>query len=428
MYPNLYFFLKDALGVVPWNFTKYINSFGLLVAIAFVVGAMIMSKELKRRESGGLLLPLDEKITIGKPVGLIELIMHFLFGFVVGYKVLGIFLNADQVNPQDYIFSKQGNWLGGLLLGILFSGLKYYESRKTAKSKPEEKIIKIWPHERVGDITVYAAIAGFIGAKVFDNLENWDRFIQNPIGNLLAPSGLTFYGGLIVAAITIILYAKRKKIDVKHLVDSAAPALMIAYAIGRMGCHVSGDGDWGVFNSAYTVDESNKIVEADSTAFMHALEKNTEYTRYLIAEFGSLDKVPHIAFKGADWLPNWFWAYNFPHNVNEVGVRIPGCEGDYCNQLIPPVFPTTLYEIIACSLLFLVLWSVRKKITIPGRLFALYLILNGIERFLIEKIRVNSTYDLLGFHPTQAELISSLLIISGGILWVKLGSRTLRTS
>lgn len=421
MYPNLYFFLKEALGIEPWAFTQYINSFGLLVAVAFVIGALIISTELKRKETLGLLSPIEEKITVGKPASPFELILHFLFGFVVGYKILGIFLNSDHINPPDYIFSKEGSWLGGLLLGSVFSGLKYIEKKKTTLKKPEQKTIKIWPHERVGDITVYAAITGFIGAKIFDNLENWDRFIQDPIGNLLAPSGLTFYGGLILAATTIIFYAKSKKIGIKYLLDAAAPALMIAYAIGRMGCHVSGDGDWGVFNSAYTVSSDNKIIEASEGDFLNSLQNNPEFTRYLVAEFGSIENIPHINFKGSDILPNWFWAYNFPHNVNGVGTPIPNCEGSYCNQLIPPVFPTTLYEILACSLLFLMLWGVRKKITIPGRLFALYLMLNGLERFMIEKIRVNTTYDLLGFHPTQAELISSLLILVGGVLWTTLG-------
>jgi phosphatidylglycerol---prolipoprotein diacylglyceryl transferase len=67
------------------------------------------------------------------------------------------------------------------------------------------------------------------------------------------------------------------------------------------------------------------------------------------------------------------------------------------------------------------LWSLRKKIKTPGRLFALYLIFNGIERFAIEKIRVNSTYSIFGFHPTQAELISTLLMIGGIWFWWKKG-------
>jgi prolipoprotein diacylglyceryltransferase len=93
-------------------------------------------------------------------------------------------------------------------------------------------------------------------------------------------------------------------------------------------------------------------------------------------------------------------------------------------QLNPPVFPTPLYELIACTLLFFVLWHFRKKIRIPGRLFALYLIMNGTERFLIEKIRVNSTYSIMGFHPTQAELISTLLVAGGIFLWWWTGKKT----
>lgn len=424
MYPNLYFFLKDALGLSnPPVFTQYINSFGFLVAIAFVVASILLRKEMVRKESLGLLLPLEEKIIIGKPASLTELLANFGFGFLVGYKLLGVFLNDSQVNPQEYVFSSEGSLVGGLFLGLLFSGLKYYEKKKQALAKPEEKIIKVYPHERVGDITVYAAIAGFLGAKIFDNLENWDRFIQDPIGNLLSPSGLTFYGGLILAATVIILFARSKKIGIRHLIDSAAPALMIAYAIGRMGCHVSGDGDWGIFNSAYTVNAENKIVPAAEWEYHNALMNGGDFTRILIAEHGHMDSIPHANFKGISILPNWFWAYNYPHNVNEVGVPIKDCVGSYCNQLSPPVFPTPLYEIVACSLLFVVLWQLRKKITVPGRLFALYLVLNGLERFLVEKIRVNTTYDIWGFHPTQAELISSGLMVFGIILWIQFGKK-----
>jgi phosphatidylglycerol---prolipoprotein diacylglyceryl transferase len=424
MYPNLYFFLKDALGLSnPPVFTQYINSFGFLVAIAFVVASILLRKEMVRKESLGLLLPLTEKITIGKAASPIELFANFGFGFLVGYKLLGVFLNDSQVNPQEYVFSSEGSLVGGLFLGLLFSGLKYYEKKKQALAKPEEKTIKVYPHERVGDITVYAAIAGFLGAKIFDNLENWDRFIQDPIGNLLSPSGLTFYGGLILAATVIILFARSKKIGIRHLIDSAAPALMIAYAIGRMGCHVSGDGDWGIFNSAYTVNAENKIVPAAEWEYHNALMNGGDFTRILVAEHGHMDSIPHANFKGISILPNWFWAYNYPHNVNEVGVPIKDCVGSYCNQLSPPVFPTPLYEIVACSLLFVVLWQLRKKITVPGRLFALYLVLNGLERFLVEKIRVNTTYDIWGFHPTQAELISSGLMVFGIILWIQFGKK-----
>ena len=67
--------------------------------------------------------------------------------------------------------------------------------------------------------------------------------------------------------------------------------------------------------------------------------------------------------------------------------------------------------------LFFLLWSVRKKFKVPGTMFAFYLIINGIERFFIEKIRVNSRYSIFGFHPTQAEIISTLLVIGGFLLY-----------
>ena len=314
MYPNLHFFIKDVFHVEPWSFTKYINSFGFLVAIAFVVASLILRAELLRREKLGLLKAHEEKMMVGEPASKLELFLHFFFGFIIGYKFSGIFLNIDQVNPQEYIFSSEGNIYGGLLLAGLFTYTKYREKKKLQLDKPTIKTFKIWPHERVGDITVIAAITGFLGAKIFDNLENWDRFIQNPIGNLLSPSGLTFYGGLILATISILVFARKKGIGIRHLVDSAAPALMIAYAIGRIGCHVSGDGDWGIFNSAYTVNEQNKIVPSLDSSFRQNLINNPDYTDQLVREYGgSIGNIPHTYFKGTSLLPNWFWAYNYPH-------------------------------------------------------------------------------------------------------------------
>jgi prolipoprotein diacylglyceryltransferase len=91
------------------------------------------------------------------------------------------------------------------------------------------------------------------------------------------------------------------------------------------------------------------------------------------------------------------------------------------------VYPTSFYEIVICFILFLVLWSLRKKLTIPGTLTALYLMFNGLERFFIEKIRVNTRINLFGLHPTQAEVISTLLFLSGLILWIVLYRRAKRT-
>lgn len=418
MYPNLYFFLKDVFGFEPWAWTKFVNSFGFFVAIAFIVCAVVLTKELRRKEREGLLFPVEETITVGKPATASELIINAILGFLVGYKALGIFFNKDEISPQEYIFSGSGSVGGGVLIAALFVFLKYREKNKQKLARPEERKIRIWPHERVGDITIYAFIFGFIGAKVFDNLENWDRFIQDPVGNLFSPTGLTFYGGLICATIAILLFARKKKISIRHLVDAAAPVLMLAYGLGRIGCQVSGDGDWGILNSAYVTDiNTGKSVPAQTGDFEKAVQANRSV---YMAEFGT-DSVPHKSVKAPSFLPVWAVAYAYPHNVNEQGFRLAGCEGDHCNALPVPVFPTPLYEIITCLILFAVLMATRSKFTIPGQLFAVYLILNGLERFFIEKIRVNTKYDLFGFHPTQAEIISTALVLAGIALffWAK---------
>jgi prolipoprotein diacylglyceryltransferase len=159
------------------------------------------------------------------------------------------------------------------------------------------------------------------------------------------------------------------------MIDAAAPGLMLAYGIGRIGCHLSGDGDWGIAN---------------------------------------------VAANPIDFLPDWFWSYNYPNNVVNEGIPMPNCIGKHCFMLPQPVYPTPLYEAIAGIALFLLLWQLRKRITIAGVLFCIYLVVNGAERFLIEKIRVNSTYEIFGAHITQAELISSLFLIIGslGIWWL----------
>ena len=151
MYPNLYYFLKETFGGEPWGFTKYINSFGFFVAISFVLAAWLLSRELRRKEKQGLLTYKEEIRMVGEPAKPIDLLLNFVFGFIVGYKILGVFFNADDVHPQDYIFSSRGSWLGGIVLGGLFSGLKFWEKNQQKQKQPEKRTIRIWPHERVGD-------------------------------------------------------------------------------------------------------------------------------------------------------------------------------------------------------------------------------------------------------------------------------------
>ena len=376
MYPNLYFAFKDLFGI-DWKPLRFVNSFGFFVAISFILAAVFLTMELKRKSKQGLFVPTEMPVMVGQPASITDLLVNFLLGFLLGYKILALFIMDSFAtdDPQKFIFSGNGSWPAGIALGLLFAGMKWYDKNKQKLPKPEKRTVRIWPQDRVGEMTILALVFGLLGAKLFDIFENWSDFVKRPSDYIFSAEGLTFYGGLICAAIAIWVYARRHKIGFWHLNDAAAPALMLAYAVGRIGCQVAGDGDWGIVNT---------------------------------------NPKP---FSG---LPNWMWGYTYPHNVAGAGDPIPGCSGKFCSELSQPVFPTPFYETLVCLILFLIIWSMRKRLKIPGTLFALYLMLNGLERFFIEKIRVNTRMDIFGFQPTQAEVISTLLFLSGVIIWIVL--------
>ena len=121
------------------------------------------------------------------------------------------------------------------------------------------------------------------------------------------------------------------------------------------------------------------------------------------------------------------WSFTYPHNVINEGIPIEGCTGIYCMELANPVWPTPFYEVVMAGFIFVFLWSIRKQIKVDGILFFTYLAINGVERFFIEKIRVNTEYNILG-GITQAEIISSCLVILGscGVLFIYRNSRRKR--
>lgn len=384
------------------------------VAISFILAAWILTLELRRKQSLGLLVYTEQTIVVGGTATVTDLIINFVLGFVMGFKIIGAFITPNALNdPQSYILSSQGNLLFGILLGLLFAGLKWWEKYKQKLAKPEQRTIRIWPQDRVGDIVVFAALFGFAGAKVFHNLENWDDFIKNPGEALISFSGLTFYGGLICAALALYFYSRKYHIPFVHLCDANAPGLMLAYAVGRIGCQVAGDGDWGILNSAFISDPQGKLLAASPELYSNILQNNAGFyaEQFATSSVHSLNVQP---FWG---LPNWLFGYNYPHNVVNEGLSLAGCQGNYCHYLPISVFPTPFYETIVCLILFAFIWSFRKRFKVPGRIFAVYLILNGLERFSIEKIRVNTKYNGLPFQPTQAELISLGLFIAGIILY-----------
>lgn len=367
MFPTVSHFLHYLFGI---NLPLPFNTFGVFVALAFVAGYWAFTKELKRKEALGLIHPIKKRITVGAPASTLELISNAFFGFIIGYKLIYALLNYKLFvnDAQTVLLSTKGNLFGGLALGALFVYWAYKEKDKAKLPHPKEVEVTVHPHELMSHMIVWAAVWGFLGAKIFDNLEHWDSFIKDPIGGLLSFSGLTFYGGLICGGAAVLYIARKNGIKPLHMLDVGGPGMMLAYSVGRIGCHLSGDGDWG---------------------------------------------IPNLNPKPFTWLPDWLWAYTYPNNVAGEGDPIAGCVGKYCNELAQPVYPTPIYEVVLAFLIFLFLWKIRKQLKSPGMMFGIYLILNGIERFCIELIRVNSKYTVAGIPFTQAELISSLLFISG---------------
>ncbi|MGB1318338.1 MAG: prolipoprotein diacylglyceryl transferase, partial [Flavobacteriales bacterium] len=251
MYPTLYDLVKDLFGL-EIGFFKLIQSFGMMVALAFTAASMNLTSEVKRKTDLGLISTTTKRVWVGKPSSVFDKLISAIVGFLIGYKLLGIALEFDLVvlNPQDYILSAQGNLLGGLLGAALSVASRIWEDRKEAHIEEKEIDVIVKPSEHVGTITILAAVFGIGGAKIFHNLENWDELMADPVGSLLSFSGMSFLGGFICATIAIVYYARKNKIPVMHLTDSALPGLMLAYGIGRIGCQVAGDGDWGIPNDA----------------------------------------------------------------------------------------------------------------------------------------------------------------------------------
>ena len=369
MYPTVSDFLLDFFGL---NLPLPIQTFGFMLAISFFLAAYTLKLELLRKEKEGLLNYHVVTTVQGKPASSFEIFSSAFTGFIIGYKLIFILFNYSTFvnDTQGVLLSSKGNLLGGIIVAAIMAYMRYREGEKN--KLPEVKVVQenVWPHQMVMNITFTAAISGIIGAKLFHNLENWDELMANPIEALLSFSGLTMYGGLIFGTVAVIYMTKKYGIAPLHIADAAAPGIMLAYGTGRLGCQLSGDGDWGIVNLA--------------------------------------PKPDWMSF-----LPDWFWSYSYPHNVISSGVPMDGCFGRHCMILPQPVFPTPLYEAILCIALFFVLWSFRKRLKVPGTVFSIYLLLNGIERFTIEQIRINNKFMFLGMNVTQAEIIASCLIILG---------------
>jgi phosphatidylglycerol:prolipoprotein diacylglycerol transferase len=189
---------------------------------------------------------------------------------------------------------------------------------------------------------VFVALAGgLVGARGYYVIQHWSQAKHDIVGTIFSGSGLVWYGGLLGGAVAVVLWAKRRDFLNLQLLDMTSYGLALGYAIGRIGCQVSGDGDYG-----------------------------------------------------KPWDGPWAMAY--PHGV------VPTTR---------TVHPTPIYETLTMGLVALVLWHLRDRLR-PGVLFALYLVLGGLERFLVEFIRRNAE---VWAGLTAAQLESLGLFVAGAV-------------
>ena len=198
------------------------------------------------------------------------------------------------------------------------------------------------PGDWAYEIVFAALLGGLIGSRVDYILQNWATASQDLIGSLFSGSGLVWFGGAVGGALGVFIWARWRGYLGRELLDVASVPLALGYAIGRIGCQLSGDGDYG---------------------------------------------------EPSD-LP---WAMSYPNGV------VPTDE---------LVHPTPIYETLTMGLVALGLWHLRDKLR-PGQLFGLYLVLAGMERFLVEFVRLNAPV-ALGL--TLAQLVSLAMIAAGAVL------------
>ena len=216
--------------------------------------------------------------------------------------------------------------------------------------------------DKAWDLVFMGVVGGIVGAKLYYVLLNYERLASDPAGLLLSRGGLVWYGGFLLATALVIWEIRRQKLSLPKSADIIAPALALAYAVGRMGCFLVGD-DWGR--------------PTDSWLGI-AFPRGTPAT--------SVD------------------------NIERLGVAVDPALVEKYGQIVP-VHPTQLYEVGLSTLIFFLLWKIRGDGRAAGWLFMLWLAVAGVERFLVEVLRAKD--DRFFGALTLAQLISLAIIATG---------------
>jgi phosphatidylglycerol---prolipoprotein diacylglyceryl transferase len=223
-----------------------------------------------------------------------------------------------------------------------------------------------YPRDLAWDLLAWIAIGGIVGAKGYYLALHWQDLVANPLGEIFSRGGLVWYGGLIGGVTAYWVQVRARKLPTALMFDATAPALAVAYAIGRLGCFLVGD----------------------------------DYGRYTDAWYG-------IAFpRGA---PPSTAGY-----LRSLGETVPP---QFADSQVVTVHPTQLYEIVLALIMFAILWKVGQGAFRKGRLFALYMMFYGVERFLIEFVRAKGDRLFLDFSTSQ---VASIILFAAGIaIWLR---------
>src|SRR5258708_17573758 len=329
-----------------------IPTFGVFMMLSFAGAWWVFRSEYKRKEAEGIIHLLPDP---GASPGT-NRIHLFLVSFIIGDKTVYWWFNRSYyIGPlPDFLLSFRGSFSGGIIVGLATTLSVWLFWRRQAPKPIPKKYVH--PYQLMDRLLLACGIAGFAGAILFAKIEG--------------VSGLNYYGALIAGALTYFYINRKHGIPLIIAADIGSPGMMLAYGIGRIGCHLAGDGDWGIVNT-----------------------------------------TPQPA--GLQWAPAWIWSFRYPHNSIHQGVYIPGCTDNYCTQLPAPVYPTSFYEAVVCLLFFAALWTLRSRLRRPGLLFAIFALLNGLERFTIEFIRINPKYTIGSWNLSQAQIIAIGWMIAG---------------